>query len=149
MHHGPSPQDRTGPAAFRLGGARVPQGGKPAPAPRLDGARRGRPAYGNNGNNNGAGHGGCSDDENGGRRAVSGFLPSGGSGNKKKPINVLTNPVSILMALIFALPSLGAFLGVHYVTGNLAVAAASGFGIHFVVLAFSGRISERLDGIMN
>ena len=37
----------------------------------------------------------------------------------KTSINVLTNWVSISMALIFALPSLGVFLGIYYGTGNL------------------------------
>ncbi len=65
------------------------------------------------------------------------------------PINVLTNPVSISMALIFALPSLGIFLGIYYGTGNLIVGAVLGFGVHIVTLAFSGRISKYLDKIMN
>lgn len=70
----------------------------------------------------------------------------------KKPdtsANVLTNWRSIAMALIFAVPSLGIFLGIYYTTGNLLIGAGIGFGIHFVILAFSGRISNRLDKIMN
>ena len=69
--------------------------------------------------------------------------------NTKDPINVLTNWVSISMALIFALPSLGVFLGIYYGTGNLVVGAVLGFVIHFVTLAFSGRISKYLNEIMN
>jgi hypothetical protein len=65
------------------------------------------------------------------------------------PINVLTNPVSISMALIFALPSLGIFLGIYYGTGNLIIGAVLGFGVHIVTLALSGRISKYLDKIMN
>ncbi len=65
------------------------------------------------------------------------------------PINVLTNPVSIAMALIFALPSLGIFLGIYYGTGNLIIGAVLGFGVHIITLAFSGRISKYLDKIMN
>jgi hypothetical protein len=64
-------------------------------------------------------------------------------------INVLTNPVSISMALIFALPSLGIFLGIYYGTGNLIIGAVLGFGVHIVTLALSGRISKYLDKIMN
>ena len=67
----------------------------------------------------------------------------------KTPINVLTNWVSISMALIFALPSLGVFLGIYYGTGNLVVGAVIGFGIHFVTFAFSGRISNYLNKVMN
>jgi len=67
----------------------------------------------------------------------------------KTPINVLTNWVSISMALIFALPSLAVFLGIYYGTGNLVVGAVVGFGIHFVTLAFSGRISKYLNEVRN
>ncbi len=64
-------------------------------------------------------------------------------------IDILTNWVSISMALIFALPSLGVFLGIYYGTGNLIIGAVLGFGVHFVTLAFSGRISKYLNEIMN
>ena len=67
----------------------------------------------------------------------------------KTSINVLTNWVSISMALIFALPSLGVFLGIYYGTGNLLIGAVLGFGVHFVTLAFSGRISKYLNRILN
>jgi hypothetical protein len=53
------------------------------------------------------------------------------------------------MALIFALPSLGVFLGIYYGTGNLVIGAVLGFGVHFVTLALSGRISKHLNKIMN
>ena len=49
----------------------------------------------------------------------------------------------------FALPSLGIFLGIYYIVENLLVGAALGFIVHFVILAFSGRISKRLDEILN
>ena len=67
----------------------------------------------------------------------------------KVSIDILTNWVSISMALIFALPSLGIFLGVYYGTGNLAVGAGLGFGTHFIILAFSNRISKYLNKILN
>jgi hypothetical protein len=53
------------------------------------------------------------------------------------------------MALLFVLPSLGIFLGVYYVFENLYIGAVLGFVVHFVILALSGRISKRLDEIMN
>ena len=64
-------------------------------------------------------------------------------------IDILTNWVSISMALIFALPALGIFLGIYFGTGNLIVGAVLGFSVHIVTLAFSGRISKYLDKIMN
>ena len=70
----------------------------------------------------------------------------------KKPemaIDILTNWVSISLALIFALPSLGVFLGIYYGTGNLIIGAVLGFGVHFIIFAFSGRISKYLNKIMN
>ena len=64
-------------------------------------------------------------------------------------IDILTNWVSISMALIFALPALGIFLGIYFGTGNLIVGAVLGFSVHIVTLVFSGRISKYLDKIMN
>ncbi len=71
------------------------------------------------------------------------------SKKNESSIDILTNWVSISMALIFALPSLAVFLGIYYGTGNLIVGAVLGFGVHFVTLAFSGRISKYLNKIMN
>ena len=45
--------------------------------------------------------------------------------------------------------AVGVFLGIYYGTGNLIIAAVLGFGVHFVTLVFSGRISKYLDKIMN
>ncbi len=50
--------------------------------------------------------------------------------------------VSSFLAMIFALPPLGLFLGIYFLTGELIVGAVIGFGVHFVILAFSGRISK-------
>lgn len=51
---------------------------------------------------------------------------------------------SSILAMIFALPALGIFLGIYYSTGDLLVGAILGFGIHFATLIFSGRISKWL-----
>ena len=69
--------------------------------------------------------------------------------NKKKnnitpEILVRTIWVSSFLAMIFTLPALGIFLGIYFGTGNLLVGAVLGFGVHFVTLAFSGRISNWL-----
>lgn len=69
--------------------------------------------------------------------------------NKKKnnitpEILVRTIWVSSFLAMIFTLPALGIFLGIYYGTGNLLVGAVLGFGVHFMTLAFSGRISNWL-----
>lgn len=50
--------------------------------------------------------------------------------------------VSSFLAMIFALPPLGLFLGIYFLTGELIIGAVIGFGVHFVILAFSGRISK-------
>ena len=52
--------------------------------------------------------------------------------------------ISTVPAMIFALPALGIFLGIYYFIGNLIVGTVLGFGMHFVTLAFSGRISKWL-----
>ena len=51
---------------------------------------------------------------------------------------------SSILAMIFALPALGIFLGIYYSTGELFVGAILGFGVHFATLIFSGRISKWL-----
>lgn len=68
---------------------------------------------------------------------------------KETSIEILTNWVSISMAMIFALPSLGLFLGIYFGTGNLIIGAVAGFGVHFVIFAFSDRISKFLTKIMS
>ena len=57
--------------------------------------------------------------------------------------------VSTILAMIFALPSLGIFLGIYYVTGQLVIGAILGFGVHFVTLAFAGRISKIITNIID
>lgn len=70
-------------------------------------------------------------------------------GKKGTSINVFTNKVTICMALLFALPSLGIFLGVYYTFENLLIGAIFGFVVHFVILGFASKISKRLNEIMN
>ncbi len=57
--------------------------------------------------------------------------------------------VSSFLAMIFTLPALGIFLGIYYTTGNLIVGAVLGFGVHFVTLAFSAKISRRLTRLIS
>ena len=57
--------------------------------------------------------------------------------------------VSSFLAMIFTLPPLGLFLGIYFMTGNLIIGAVVGFGVHFVILAFSGRISKVITQIMS
>lgn len=57
--------------------------------------------------------------------------------------------VSSFLGMILALPPLGIFLGIYYGTGNLIIGAVLGFGIHFVTLAFAGKISKFLVRIMS
>ena len=56
---------------------------------------------------------------------------------------------SSILAVIFAVPALGIFLGIYYSTGDLLVGAVLGFGVHFATLAFSGRISKWLVKIQS
>jgi hypothetical protein len=65
--------------------------------------------------------------------------------------DVLVNTVwvSTFLAMILTLPALGVFLGIYLVTSNLLVGAVVGFGLHFVALAFSDRISRFLTGILS
>lgn len=73
--------------------------------------------------------------------------------NKKNDVStetvINTVWVSTFMAMIFALPPLGIFLGIFYVYDNLVIGAVLGFGVHFTTLAFSGKISKFLVRIMS
>ncbi|MFY9301683.1 MAG: hypothetical protein WAO91_10905 [Candidatus Nitrosotenuis sp.] len=57
--------------------------------------------------------------------------------------------VSTFLALILTIPALGVFFGIYYATSNLLVGALVGFGLHFVALGFSDRISKFLTGILS
>jgi hypothetical protein len=57
--------------------------------------------------------------------------------------------VSTFLALVLTVPALGLFLGIYFSTGNLLVGAIVGFGLHFVTLAFSDRISKKLTLILS
>lgn len=71
--------------------------------------------------------------------------------NKDLPTETVVNTiwVSTFLAMIFALPPLGIFLGIYYGTGNILIGAVLGFGLHFTMLAMSGRISEFLVKLLN
>ena len=56
---------------------------------------------------------------------------------------------SSFLAMIFTLPPLGIFLGIYLGTGNLVIGAVLGFGVHFVILAFSSRISRAITRVMS
>ncbi|NOS62005.1 MAG: hypothetical protein HOO66_03060 [Nitrosarchaeum sp.] len=57
--------------------------------------------------------------------------------------------ISTFLAMILSLPPLGLFLGIYFLTGNLIIGAIVGFGVHFVILVFSSKISKFLIRIMS
>jgi len=57
--------------------------------------------------------------------------------------------VSSFLAMIFALPPLAVFLGIYFLTGELIIGAIIGFGLHFVILAFSGKISKAITKLVS
>ena len=73
--------------------------------------------------------------------------------NKKTKISVelVTNTIwiSTFLAMILSLPPLGLFLGIYFGTGNLIIGAIVGFGVHFIILVFSSKISKFLTSIMS
>jgi len=64
---------------------------------------------------------------------------------------IVTNTiwVSTFLAMILSLPPLGLFLGIYFLTGNIIVGAILGFGTHFIILAFSTKISKLLTKVMS
>ncbi|MEK6870607.1 MAG: hypothetical protein AABZ37_04635 [Thermoproteota archaeon] len=73
--------------------------------------------------------------------------------NKKTKISteIVTNTIwiSTFLAMILSLPPLGLFLGIYFGTGNLIIGAIVGFGVHFIILVFSSKISKFLTSIMS
>ena len=57
--------------------------------------------------------------------------------------------VSTFLAMILSLPPLGLFLGIYFLVGNIIIGAIVGFGVHFVILTFSNKISKFLTSIMS
>ena len=57
--------------------------------------------------------------------------------------------VSSALALIMTLPPLGIFLTFYYNGGNVLAGAIVGFGLHFVLLALSDRISNALSRLFD
>ena len=57
--------------------------------------------------------------------------------------------VSTFLALVLTIPALSVFLGIYFTTGNLVVGAVIGFGLHFVALAFSDKISKNLTRLLS
>ena len=64
---------------------------------------------------------------------------------------IVTNTIwiSTFLAMILSLPPLGLFLGIYFLMGNLITGVIVGFGVHFVILAFSSKISKFLTNIMS
>ncbi|MGI0057605.1 MAG: hypothetical protein ACREAK_09585 [Nitrosarchaeum sp.] len=64
---------------------------------------------------------------------------------------IVTNTIwiSTFLAMILSLPSLGLFLGIYFMTENFIIGVIVGFGCHFVLLAFSSKISKFLTNIMS
>lgn len=57
--------------------------------------------------------------------------------------------VSSALALIMTLPPLGIFLTFYYNGGNVLAGVIVGFGLHFVLLALSDRISNALSRLFD
>ena len=57
--------------------------------------------------------------------------------------------VSSALALIMTLPPLGIFLAFYYNGGNILAGTIIGFGLHFVLLAVSERMSNGLSRLFD
>jgi len=66
-------------------------------------------------------------------------------------VEIMTNTIwiSTFLAIILSLPPLGLFIGIYFLTGNLIIGAFVGFGIHYITLVFSSKISKFLTNIMS
>jgi hypothetical protein len=57
--------------------------------------------------------------------------------------------VSSFLAMIFTIPPLSIFLGIYFLTGEVIIGAIIGFGLHFIILIFSGKISKIITKMMS
>ena len=57
--------------------------------------------------------------------------------------------VSTALAVILTLPALGVFIAVSQNSGNILIGSVIGFGLHFLLLSASGRISSALSSILD
>jgi hypothetical protein len=55
--------------------------------------------------------------------------------------------VSTALGLILSLPPLGLFIAVFQVSGNILIGAVIGFGLHFILLSTSEKISSSLTSL--
>jgi len=71
--------------------------------------------------------------------------------NKDVSVEVLIKIiwVSSFLAMIFTLPPLALFLGIYFLTGELIIGAIIGFGVHFVIFAFAGKISKFITKLVS
>jgi hypothetical protein len=53
--------------------------------------------------------------------------------------------VSTALALVLTIPPVGLLMGILQFTDNLILGAAIGFGLHFALLALSGKISTAMS----
>jgi hypothetical protein len=57
--------------------------------------------------------------------------------------------LSTAMALVLVLPPLTIFVGIIHSTEDILIASFIGFGVHFVILAFSVRVCSQLERIFS
>jgi hypothetical protein len=57
--------------------------------------------------------------------------------------------VSTALALIFVIPPLGIIIAVVQNTGNILIGSLIGFGLHFILLSVSGKMSSFLTSLFD
>ena len=72
-----------------------------------------------------------------------------GSDNITPDMLVKSFWVSTSLALILTLPPLGIFLAIFQNSDNIVMATIIGFGIHFIILALSEKISSSLIWLLS
>lgn len=71
--------------------------------------------------------------------------------NHELTVETIVNTVwvSTFLALMLTVPSLVIFMGIYFATGNLLLGIVIGFGLHFIGLAYSEKISKGLLRIVS
>ncbi|HXV88783.1 MAG TPA: hypothetical protein VD710_06780 [Nitrososphaeraceae archaeon] len=83
------------------------------------------------------------------RTSVKFQFPCQKSENVTPDIMIKMISTSVILALLFTVPTLGIFLGIYWHTDNLLMGVIMGFSIHFITLGFAHPISQSISSFFD
>ncbi|RPJ29765.1 MAG: hypothetical protein EHM25_08320 [Nitrosopumilales archaeon] len=83
------------------------------------------------------------------RTSVKFQFPCQKSENVTPDIMIKMISTSVILALLFTVPTLGIFLGIYWHTDNLLMGVIIGFSIHFITFGFAHPISQSISSFFD